>query len=195
MNPHQRKLVCVGDGAVGKTSLLIVFARGDFPRTYTPSVLDNHVVNIEVKGEAIELALWDTSAQGEFEDRLRPLVYPGSHVVLICFSIDYPESLDNVIERWVPEVKHFTRDIPHFLVGCKKDLRDNPDTVRVLANYGQAPVAYAQGEDIARTIGAVYLECSALTGEGVRELFLETTEMMDPKRANQPRRKSGCIAM
>ncbi len=46
----------------------------------------------------MELALWDTAGQEDY-DRLRPLSYPDSHVILICFSVDSPDSLENVQEK------------------------------------------------------------------------------------------------
>lgn len=46
----------------------------------------------------MELALWDTAGQEDY-DRLRPLSYPDSHVILICFAVDSPDSLDNVQEK------------------------------------------------------------------------------------------------
>ena len=49
-------------------------------------------------GKHVELALWDTAGQEDY-DRLRPLSYPDSHVILICFAIDSPDSLDNVQEK------------------------------------------------------------------------------------------------
>ena len=52
----------------------------------------------------MELALWDTAGQEDY-DRLRPLSYPDSHVILICFAIDSPDSLDNVQEKVCGTVK------------------------------------------------------------------------------------------
>ena len=65
-----------------------------------PTVFDAYVRDrdIELDGKYIELALWDTSGLDDY-DGLRPLVYPDSHAVLICFSIDYPDSLDCVFEK------------------------------------------------------------------------------------------------
>jgi Ras family protein A len=94
----RRKLVIVGDGACGKTCLLIVFSKGTFPEVYVPTVFENYVADVEVDGRHVELALWDTAGQEDY-DRLRPLSYPDSHVVLICFAIDSPDSLDNVSEK------------------------------------------------------------------------------------------------
>ena len=70
----------------------------------------------------VELALWDTAGQEDY-DRLRPLSYPDTDVILMCFSIDSPDSLQNIPEKWVPEVKHFCPNVPIVLVGNKKDLR------------------------------------------------------------------------
>jgi small GTP-binding protein len=63
-----------------------------------PTVFENYVADVEVDGRHVELALWDTAGQEDY-DRLRPLSYPDSHVILICFAVDSPDSLDNVQEK------------------------------------------------------------------------------------------------
>ncbi|KAK1332691.1 hypothetical protein QTO34_007374 [Cnephaeus nilssonii] len=88
----RKKLVIVGDGACGKTCLLIVFSKDQFPEVYVPTVFENYVADIEVDGKQVELALWDTAGQEDY-DRLRPLSYPDTDVILMCFSIDSPDSL------------------------------------------------------------------------------------------------------
>ena len=57
----RKKLVIVGDGACGKTCLLIVFSKDQFPEVYVPTVFENYVADIEIDGKQIELALWDTA--------------------------------------------------------------------------------------------------------------------------------------
>ncbi|VDM41371.1 unnamed protein product [Toxocara canis] len=157
----RKKVVIVGDGACGKTSLLIVFCKDQFPDVYVPTVFENCVADIEVDGKQVELALWDTAGQEDY-DRLRPLSYPDADVILICFSIDSPDSLENIPEKWVPEVRHFCPNVPIILVGNKKDLRGDPQTVRELIKMKQEPVRPEQGRVIAEQIGAfAYLECSA----------------------------------
>ena len=125
----RRKLVIVGDGACGKTCLLMYSSPHRFSRVhsnlllvsfpkepsrrlsppvftcaeandqvYVPTVFENYVADVEVDGKHVELALWDTAGQEDY-DRLRPLSYPDSHVILICFAIDSPDSLDNVQEK------------------------------------------------------------------------------------------------
>ncbi|KAI9209339.1 GTP-binding protein rho1 [Polychytrium aggregatum] len=171
----RRKLVIVGDGACGKTCLLIVYSRNVFPEVYVPTVFENYVADVEVDGKRVELALWDTAGQEDY-DRLRPLSYPDSHVILICFSIDSPDSLDNVTEKWISEVIHFCPGLPIILVGCKKDVRNNPKVIEELRKSNQAPIPYEKGAEVARKINAYkYLECSALTQEGVKDVFLHAT--------------------
>lgn len=51
-----------------------------------------------VDNRIIELALWDTAGQEEY-DRLRPLSYPEANVILLCFSVDRPKSLENIVSK------------------------------------------------------------------------------------------------
>ena len=123
----------------------------------------------------MELALWDTAGQEDY-DRLRPLSYPDTDVILMCFSIDSPDSLENIPEKWNPEVKHFCPNVPIILVGNKKDLRNDPATMRELAKMKQEPVKPEEGRAMAEKINAfAYLECSAKSKEGVREVFETAT--------------------
>ncbi|KAJ2911817.1 hypothetical protein MD484_g8594, partial [Candolleomyces efflorescens] len=166
----KRKLVVVGDGGCGKTCLLIVYAENRFPESYIPTVFENYVTQVQFEGKLVELALWDTAGQEEY-DRLRPLSYPESDVILIVFSIDFPTSLANVQDKWYPEVAHFCENTPLILVGTKTDLRRDEQTRRMLGAQGQAPITPDQGAAVAREIGAKYIECSAKTGTGVQDVF------------------------
>lgn len=186
----RKKLVIVGDGACGKTCLLIVFSKDQFPEVYVPTVFENYVADIEVDSKQVELALWDTAGQEDY-DRLRPLSYPDTDVILMCFSIDSPDSLENIPEKWTPEVRHFCPNVPIILVGNKKDLRSDAGTIRELQKMKQQPVTNEDGQAMADKIGAYgYLECSARTKEGVREVFeLATRAALQTKKR---KKKGGC---
>ncbi|CAK7896539.1 GTP-binding protein Rho1p [[Candida] anglica] len=190
----RRKLVIVGDGACGKTCLLIVFSKGTFPEVYVPTVFENYVADVHVDGRKVELALWDTAGQEDY-DRLRPLSYPDSNVILICFSVDSPDSLDNVQEKWISEVLHFCQGVPIILVGCKSDLRFDNNTIEQLRQQQQQPVTAADGQAVAQKIGASnYLECSARTGEGVREVFAAATRASLRTKEKKEKKKK-CVVL
>ena len=94
----------------------------------------------------------------------------------MCFSIDSPDSLENIPEKWTPEVRHFCPTVPIVLVGNKKDLRFDDVTRRELAKSKQEPVKTEDGRAMAEKIGAyAYLECSAKLNEGAREVFETAT--------------------
>jgi small GTP-binding protein len=94
----------------------------------------------------------------------------------MCYSIDSPDSLENIPEKWNPEVKHFCPNVPIVLVGNKRDLRNDEATKKELMKLRQEPVRPDQGRAMADKIGAyAYLECSAKTKEGVRDVFETAT--------------------
>ncbi|KAM9921328.1 hypothetical protein OXX59_006589 [Metschnikowia pulcherrima] len=166
----RRKLVIVGDGGCGKTSLLYVFTLGEFPTQYHPTVFENYVTDCRIDGKPVQLALWDTAGQEEYE-RLRPLSYHNSHVILIGFTVDVPDSLETARTKWVEEVKRSCPDTPYILIGLKKDLRIS---VKDRTRFVQADMA----EAVAKEIGAKrYMESSALTGEGVDDIFEVATRL------------------
>ncbi|KAF7731734.1 Rho GTPase [Apophysomyces ossiformis] len=180
--PVCRKLVVCGDGACGKTSLLSVFTRGYFPQVYEPTVFENYVQEITVDGQEVELSLWDTAGQEEF-DRLRSLSYAGTHVIMMCFSVDIHDSLENIPNRWMEEISEHCPNAKIVLVALKCDLRDDEQTMK---RQNTTPVMYEEGLAVARTINAVrYLECSAKHNRGVRECFEQAARVSLTGKYNQ----------
>uniref|UniRef100_UPI00358F41E6 rho-related GTP-binding protein RhoB-like n=1 Tax=Myxine glutinosa TaxID=7769 RepID=UPI00358F41E6 len=185
MSAVPKKLVVVGDGACGKTCLLILFSKDEFPEVYVPTVFETYVADIEVDGRQVELALWDTAGQEDY-DRLRPLSYPDTDVILVCFSIDSPDSLENVADKWVPEVRHFCPNVPVVLVANKKDVRHDESVRAELARTKREPVRAEEGRAMADRVDAFdYVECSARTKEGVREVFEAATRASLRKRPSR----------
>ncbi|CAN7940346.1 unnamed protein product, partial [Ixodes hexagonus] len=173
----QKKLVIVGDGGSGKTSMLTTFATGVFPENPEATLIESIITDVNVGNKKVRLSMCDTAGQ-ETYDRLRTHSYTDAAVVVIVFSIDVPESLVNVEARWNPEVRHFCFKVPCLLVGNKKDLRDCSETLEVLREMRQSPVTYQEGAAVAKKIKAkAYLECSALDKQGVQEVFQKATRL------------------
>ena len=87
------KCVVVGDLTVGKTCLLESYDSGAYQETYPKACYDNFSANLIVDERQVNLGLWDTAAQEDY-DRLRPLAYPQTDVFLVCFSVVDPSSFD-----------------------------------------------------------------------------------------------------
>ncbi|KAL8642082.1 MAG: hypothetical protein Q9228_001192 [Teloschistes exilis] len=169
---YSKKFVVVGDGGCGKTCLLISYSQGYFPEKYVPTVFENYITHTthQPTGKTVELALWDTAGQEEY-DRLRPLSYPETDLIFVCFAIDCPNSLENVMDKWYPEVLHFCPTTPLILVGLKSDLRTKRVCIDLLKTQGLTPVTSEQGQRVAKQMGAMYVECSSKEMKGVDDVF------------------------
>lgn len=192
------KCVVVGDGAVGKTCMLVSYTTNAFLGEYIPTVFDNYSANVMVDGKLINLGLWDTAGQEDY-DRLRPLSYPQTDVFVICFSIISLPSFENVSSKWYPEISHYAPKIPIILVGTKMDLRDNKETLLDCKERNNWPmITYKQGLIKAKEINAVkYCECSAITQKGLKEVFDEAIRVViiPHEKEKKKIKKHACIIL
>ncbi|KAL2353775.1 small GTPase superfamily [Cryomyces antarcticus] len=192
----QRKLVLLGDGACGKTSLLNVFTRGYFPTVYEPTVFENYVHDIFIDNVHVELSLWDTAGQEEF-DRLRSLSYDDTHAIMLCFSVDSPDSLENVESKWVGEIAENCPGVKLVLVALKCDLRERRNDEEEQQLEGEKRlIDYKQGLAVAEKIRALrYLECSAMKNRGVNEAFTEAARVALSVKGAKQDKQGGCVVM
>ncbi|CAB4321187.1 unnamed protein product [Prunus armeniaca] len=184
------KCVTVGDGAVGKTCMLISYTSNTFPTDYVPTVFDNFSANVVVDGSTVNLGLWDTAGQEDY-NRLRPLSYRGADVFLLAFSLISKASYENIAKKWVPELRHYAPGVPIILVGTKLDLRD--DRQFFVDHPGAVPITTAQGEELKKLIGApVYIECSSKTQQNVKAVFDAAIKVVlqPPKQKKKKKRKA-----
>jgi len=182
------KIMVVGDSGVGKTCLLISYTTNSFPGDYVPTVFDNYNTNVVIDDTTIALGLWDTAGSSEY-DSLRPLSYPGTDIFFVCFSLVDPESLEHVKTKWITEInKHMEGSKPAILLlGTKLDQRSNPAVVENLRKSGLKPVTKAEGEKMRAAINADhYFECSALTQEGLPEVFEASVKHVLPNSKPTP---------
>ncbi|WOL18166.1 rac-like GTP-binding protein 5 [Canna indica] len=220
------KCVTVGDGAVGKTCMLISYTSNSFPTVrsmesvhfsflvlvllpgaagrrmgegreilrsdYVPTVFDNFSANVVVDGNTVNLGLWDTAGQEDY-NRLRPLSYRGADVFLLAFSLISKASYENVAKKWIPELKHYAPGVPIILVGSKLDLRD--DKQFFIDHPSASPISTAQGEELKKQIAAAaYIECSAKTQQNIKGVFDSAIKVVlqPPNQKKKKRQHKGC---
>ncbi|NXK26919.1 RHOB protein, partial [Arenaria interpres] len=165
----RRKLTVVGDDRCGKTCLLFALRHQQLPQPYEPTLFDAYTTDTEVDGKEMKLILFDVAGKNEFSYRnLRSVFYRDTDVILMCFSVDRPDSQQNILDFWVPEIKMFCPTVPIILVATKIELRGEEGTKKKLTTPGNQPINTTEGKALAASIGAyAYLECSAKTKEGV----------------------------
>lgn len=177
------------------TNTCSVFTLGHFPKEYVPTVFENYVSDCRVDGKAVQLALWDTAGQEEYE-RLRPLSYSKCHVILIGFAVDSPDSLENVASKWIHEVNALCPNVPIILVGMKSDLRQDPAAIEEMRLKSMRFVESQAATAMANRIGAKrYMECSALTGDGVDDIFEAATRSALLFRDGSEEVSKGCCEL
>jgi small GTP-binding protein len=151
-------------------------------------VFDNFSTGMSFGARLVELSLWDTAGPEEYS-RLRALSYPETDVFLLCFSVVSPTSFANIRAKWWPEVLHHMPEARLLLVGTKIDLREDAHTMQKLKAHNYSPISAEQGEQLAADIKGWYVECSALTQQGVKQVFDKGLELCvgnaPPKNSNK----------
>ena len=164
MNKIRNKIVLLGDVYVGKTSLATRFSKNEFKdqiESTSGGVFFTHT--IEKDGNRLQFDIWDTAGQERFR-ALGALYYKTSKAALIVFDLTNPSSLKKAMD-WIEELhKNADPNIVMALVGNKVDMTD------------QRQISSEEAAKFAEENGLYYYECSAKTGENVREMFIEVME-------------------
>ncbi|XP_071031222.1 rho-related GTP-binding protein RhoU-like [Oncorhynchus clarkii lewisi] len=156
----ERKVNCVlvGDGAVGKTSLIVSYTTNGYPTEYIATAFDN-----------LKWGMEEDTINDEL-DRIRPLCYHNADVFLLCYSVVRPSSFRNATDRWAPEIRRHCPGAP--MVGTHLDLREDVQVLVQLARNQERPVGTEEAQQLAQDIGAVsFVECSGLTQKNLKEVF------------------------
>ncbi|KAL1005973.1 hypothetical protein UPYG_G00066330 [Umbra pygmaea] len=170
--PERRvNCVLVGDGGVGKTSLIVSYTTNGYPTEYIPTAFDNFAAMVVVDEEPVRLQLCDMAGQDELE-QIRPLCYRNADVFLLCYSAVRPSSLRNATNLWAPEIRRHRPGAPIVLVGTQLDLQEDVQVLIQLDRNQERPVSTEEANHRAQEIGAVsFVECSALTQKNLKEVF------------------------
>lgn len=181
------KCVVVGDGFVGKTALVGVFSSKQYSPSYVPTIFDNKIVGLQYKKTWINLGVFDTAGQEEY-DKLRPMAYTDTDVFIVCFSMVDKDSLENILNKWAPEIERFSPKAKMLLVGTKLDLWAENE-------YNGKAISQDFIDGIAQRIGAVdFIPVSALQHQGVEDVFRRVAEITIEETSGKKKR-SECSVM
>jgi small GTP-binding protein len=169
------KVIVIGDPAVGKTSLLTKFTTKKFKTQYIPTVGVNIVkeqVTIKEDHEdiLINLLLWDVAGQPQFYMLHKPY-FNGADGMILVFDVTRSSTFSNVKNWYNTTVKYGLSGIPRVLVGNKTDLKDDRKIILPMANH------------LSEELNAPYFETSALTGDGVNDIFEKIANLVYNYRA------------
>ena len=156
--PRIYKVILAGDGAVGKTTMAKVMCGEEYNPVYEMTIGAQFAsLNVEVNGESIVLTLWDLGGQPRYKE-VRKAFYVGSDAIIYVYDISWRLTFENII-YWVEEAEKNCTPKVRFLVANKIDL--------------ERKVTREEGENLAKRIGAKYIEVSAKTGENIDTLVKE----------------------
>ncbi|XP_043229569.1 ras-related protein Rab-21-like [Amphibalanus amphitrite] len=165
-NSDSFKVVLLGEGAVGKTSVVLSYVEGKFNEKHTTTLQASFLTKkLSLGGRRVTLAIWDTAGQERFH-ALGPIYYRESHGACLIYDVTDEDSFQKV-KNWVRELrKMLGSEICLVICGNKIDLAK--DRVVELSTA----LAYAD------SVGARHFETSAKTGEGIEEVFLFLSQQM-----------------
>ena len=166
------KVIIVGPGAVGKTSLLNRFVHNQFDLKYKLTIgVDFLTKNLEYEpSKFAKLHIWDIGGQERFKFLHRSF-YDGAFGALLVFDLSRQHTFSSM-KTWLSEMRSIMMiDIPKIIIGNKTDL---------IPEIGQI-VDKGEVEKYAKNESCLYIETSAKTGENVEKAFLELTYLIMKK--------------
>lgn len=177
--------VIVGDGNVGKSSLIESYKNRKFITTYSPTIFDCSITSCMIDGQAYNVSFWDTAGQHDIE-RFKPIIYTQADIFILVFSIDSQTSFLNMQTKWEPGIREIAPTKPVVVVGSKLDLRPEDKAV----------VMQQEGRDAARRMGAVqYFECSALSQENLVDTMEKCLKIGRDYKFLKPDNKKRCCSI
>ncbi len=160
------KIVVVGDGSVGKTSLITRFVEGRFSESYIMTIgVSFFAKEVQVGGITVALQIWDMVGQDRFKFMASSL-FKGCKGVVLMFDLAKESTFKPSILNWIDTIFKYTGRVPIVLIGNKVDLENSRE------------VDSDSAKQIASKLGCPYIETSAMTGENINEVFQQLTKLL-----------------
>ncbi|OHT14896.1 Cell division control protein 42 [Tritrichomonas foetus] len=181
------KLVIIGNQSVGKTCLVYTFANGKFPTDFVPSIHEKY----SKKLSHVNVDIIDSFGQIQADTERWDSFYIKADIYLLCFSVVDPESFETLLTSWIELIESKEKHPAYLLVGLKTDLRGDRTVLNGLQSQSMRPIQPEEGKVKANEIDAYgYVECSALSGNGVKEVFDQAIQF-----AENPPNEGGCCVI
>jgi len=160
------KVLLVGDSGVGKSSLLLRFTTDEFDESTTPTIgVDFRLKFITVQDQRVKLTIWDTAGQERFRT-LTSSYYRGAQAIIFAYDVSRRETFDSIGEIWMKEVEMYSTvsGAVKAIIGNKMDLESNREVSR------------AEGQQLAKKFGCLFVETSAKANVAVGQAFEELVQ-------------------
>jgi small GTP-binding protein len=163
---YRFKIILIGPGAVGKTSILMRFIHDKFSKSYKMTIgVDFLNKEIDINDSNVKLTIWDVAGQKRFKF-MRKNFYSGAAGALLVFDLTREDTFNEAMKKWYPEMVQFLdKDVPFILIGNKVDLIEQIGRV----------IDSENAKKFVESKGSIYIETSAKTGQNVEDAFIELT--------------------
>ncbi|KAL9641560.1 hypothetical protein ABK040_013480 [Willaertia magna] len=200
------KSLIIGDKGIGKTAMLYVlgkWAENIKDKTYFPTALDKFTTRVKFNDkeeEEFKLTFIDSPDENNFEFiQKKSTIYSETNIFVLCFSILNLNSYENILEKWIPDIKENCQHNNYHIVLCgtKTEVRNDKKMLYRLLKHEMAPISMEEGKAKAKEIGALaYFEVSSLNGVGFQDLeflVLLSQIKVDDKMLTVEQQKKKCF--
>lgn len=164
------KICVVGDDGVGKSGIF------EGKNASGVSIYQKYEFDFIHQNKEFKIQAWDIAGQEEY-NLLREETYPNMDIILLCFSMVFPPSFENIVERWKEELQQFCENKPIILIGTKMDLVDDQKTLEKMEKNHMKPVT---NEEIIKTAEEIhafsFIKISAHTNVGIKNIYEQIIE-------------------
>ncbi len=163
------KIIAIGDGTVGKTSIIRRYVHEEFDPKYKKTIGVAHALQrLIIEDNEVTLTIWDTGGQ-ELFDCVRPQYYRGASGGLVIYDVTNKDSFDH-LDKWFNDLLNQCKGISIIIIGNKTDL------------VADRVISTEEGEQYALQKGVKFFETSAKTGENVVDVMEELAKLILSER-------------
>ena len=164
MKYFNAKTLLLGDGAVGKTSLIKQYVKNEFEADYKPTIgVDIFSKSVKFENVQINMSVWDIAGQEKFK-LFRKSFFSGAHAALVIFDYTRLETFNSLESEWITNLLEISGNVPYIIIGNKTDLEKQVDQEKINA--------------LTNKYGVKFIETSALNNTNVDEAFQNIAEGM-----------------